>query len=110
MLELEQYGLEMTTEMKGCVKDMGSLSDWLVEESEERGERRGEKRGIILKQIQLVIKKVKKDKNLSEIADELEDDEKNIKLIYDIVLANAPEYDEYKIYNELNDKKNIEES
>ena len=45
MNRLEEYGLEMTTELEGCVNDMCNISDLLVEESEERGERRGMERG-----------------------------------------------------------------
>ena len=45
MNQLEEYGLEMTTELEGCVNDMCNISDLLVEESEERGERRGMERG-----------------------------------------------------------------
>ena len=39
MNQLEEYGLEMTTELEGCVNDMCNISDLLVEESEERGEK-----------------------------------------------------------------------
>ena len=46
MNQLEEYGLEMTTELEGCVNDMCNISDLLVEESEERGERRGMERGM----------------------------------------------------------------
>ena len=45
MNQLEEYGLEMTTELEGCVNDMCNISDLLVEESEERGEKRGVERG-----------------------------------------------------------------
>ena len=44
MNQLEEYGLEMTTELEGCVNDMCNISDLLVEESEERGVERGEKK------------------------------------------------------------------
>ena len=102
MNQLEEYGLEMTTELEGCVNDMCNISDLLVEESEERGK----KQGIFLKQIELVIKKVKKDKSLEQIADELEEDESNIRMIYEAVKANAPEYNENKIYNQLIEENN----
>ena len=36
MNRLEEYGLEMTTELEGCVNDMCNISDLLVE---ERGEK-----------------------------------------------------------------------
>ena len=40
-----------------------------------------------------VVKKVQKDKNLEQIADELEESVETIQPIYDIVKKHAPEYD-----------------
>ena len=49
---------------------------------------------------------MKKDKSLEQIADELEEDESNIRMIYEAVKANVPEYDENKIYNQLIEENN----
>ncbi len=51
--------------------------------------------------IKNVIKKVKREKSLSIIASELEEDETAIKYIYDAVLASAPEYNEEAILKAL---------
>ncbi len=80
------------------------------EESERRGEQRGriegEKRGRAegeqFKIITLIIKKVKKSKALPTIASELEEEEADIKPIYDAVIASAPDYDMEEIKAKLN--------
>ena len=76
------------------------------EESERRGEQRGEKigekRGEQFKIITLIIKKVKKSKALPTIASELEEEEADIKPIYDAVVASAPDYDIEEIKAKLN--------
>ena len=41
----------------------------------------------------MVIKKVKKSKSLETIASELEEEEADIKPIYDAVVSSAPDYD-----------------
>ena len=76
------------------------------EESERRGEQRGraegEKRGEQLTKIIQIIKKVKKSKSLQIIASELEEEEADIKPLYDAVVASAPDYDIEEIKAKLN--------
>ena len=48
-----------------------------------------------------VVKKVQKDKNLEQIADELEESVETIQPIYDIVKKHAPEYDVDAITTEV---------
>ena len=72
------------------------------EESERRGEQRGEKRGEQFKMITQIIKKVKKSKSLPTIASELEEEEADIKPLYDAVVASAPDYDIEEIKAKLN--------
>ena len=72
------------------------------EESERRGRAEGEKRGEQLAKITLIIKKVKKSKSLPTIASELEEEEADIKPIYDAVIASAPDYDIEEIKVKLN--------
>ena len=80
------------------------------EESERRGEQRGriegEKRGRAegeqFKIITLIIKKVKKSKALPTIVSELEEEEADIRPIYDAVVASAPDYDIEEIKAKLN--------
>ncbi len=66
----------------------------LADEAREEGEQ--------LKVVLLIIKKVKKSKSLPTIASELEEEEADIKPIYDAVVASAPEYDIEEIKSKLN--------
>ena len=66
----------------------------LANEAREEGEQ--------LKVVLLIIKKVKKSKLLPTIASELEEEEADIKPIYDAVVASAPEYDIEEIKAKLN--------
>lgn len=60
--------------------------------------------GKILNLINIVIKKVKKDKLLTTIASELEENVEDIRAIYDAVVEAAPDYDEDVIIKKLNNK------
>ena len=60
--------------------------------------------GKILNLINIVIKKVKKDKPLTTIASELEEDVEDIRAIYDAVMEATPDYDEDVIIKKLNNK------
>ena len=66
----------------------------LADEAREEGEQ--------LKVVLLIIKKVKKSKSLPTIASELEEEEADIRPIYDGVVASAPEYDIEEIKAKLN--------
>lgn len=66
----------------------------LADEAREEGEQ--------LKVVLLIIKKVKKSKPLPTIASELEEEEADIKPLYDAVVASAPEYDIEEIKAKLN--------
>lgn len=66
----------------------------LADEAREEGEQ--------LKVVLLIIKKVKKSKSLPTIASELEEEEADIRPIYDAVVASAPEYDIQEIKAKLN--------
>ncbi len=54
--------------------------------------------------INLIIKKVKKEKTLETIASELEENVEDIKVLYDIVKEEAPGYDVDKIMKKLNNE------
>ena len=73
-----------------------------IEGVKEESERRGEQRGEQLAKITLIIKKVEKSKSLQTIASELEEEEADIKPIYDAVVASAPDYDIEEIKAKLN--------
>ena len=66
----------------------------LADEAREEGEQ--------LKVVLLIIKKVKKSKSLPTIASELEEEETDIKPLYDAVVASAPDYDIEEIKAKLN--------
>ena len=76
------------------------------EESERRGREEGRMEGRLEERLEgkiyLIIKKVKKSKSLQIIASELEEEEADIKSIYDAVVASAPDYDIEEIKAKLN--------
>lgn len=78
----------------------------LVDEAREEGVAEGIKEGIekgeTLTKIIQIIKKVRKSKFLPTIASELEEEEADIKPIYDAVVASAPDYDIEEIKAKLN--------
>lgn len=51
--------------------------------------------------IEIIIKKVKKGKELSTIASEIEEEEQDVKSLYDAVVAEAPDYSMDKIKSRL---------
>ena len=78
---------EMAEEMVGemAEKMAGKMAEKYAQEAAEKAV----KENII----SLVIKKVKKSKTLETIASELEEEEADIKPIYDAVVSSAPDYD-----------------
>ena len=72
------------------------------EESERRGRAEGKLEGEQVKVITQIIKKVKKAKTLQTIAAELEEEEADIKPIYEAVESSAPDYNIEKIKAKLN--------
>ena len=65
----------------------------VAKEVSEKAFAEGEQSGRQLNLINQVIKKVKKSKSLETIASELEEEEADIKPIYDAVVSSAPDYD-----------------
>ena len=65
----EDYDFVMSTEMEGCVDDMCNISDLFEEQVTERVTERVTEQTLISK----VVKKIKRGKNVAEIADELEE-------------------------------------
>ena len=62
--------------------------------------------GVIHQLVVSTVKKVKKNKTLEEIADELEESIETIQPIYDIVNKHAPEYDVDAITAEVLEVRN----
>ena len=73
------------------------LIDLFYEDGLRTGERSGEKKGIQKgmqeKEIALIVKKVRRGKNLQTIADELEEPVDEVRKIYEAVMIAAPDYD-----------------
>ena len=65
----------------------------VAKEVSEKAFAEGEQSGRQINLINMVIKKVKKSKTLETIASELEEEEADIKPIYDAVVSSAPDYD-----------------
>lgn len=91
------YGIPMSVELEGEVNSMCNLSDAV----EERGIEKGIELGINQIKISQIIKKVKKNKSLAIIADELEEDIADIEPLYNAVINAAPDYDERMIYDSI---------
>ena len=73
-----------------------------IKEGIEKGIEKGIEEGEILTKINQIMKKVRKSKSLPTIALELEEEEADIKPIYDAVVASAPDYDTEEIKAKLN--------
>ena len=96
---------EMAVDMaEGMAEKMAvELAEKMLPElAEKKANELAEKNELISK-IKLVIKKVKKEKSVALIADELEEEESDIKPVYDAVIRSAPEYNMDDIIKELKD-------
>ena len=60
---------------------------------------------MLFEQIDTIIKKIRKGRNLSETAEEMEKDQEMIRPVWEAVKAQAPEYDREKILQVLAEKK-----
>lgn len=87
----EEMAEEMAVEL--AEKMLPELAEKKVNELAEKNE--------LISKIKLVIKKVKKEKSVALIADELEEEESDIKPVYDAVIMSAPEYNVDDIIKEL---------
>lgn len=74
----------------------------LVEEAVKEAVEETKREDRQLNMINLIIKKVKKEKTLETIASELEENVEDIRLLYDTVKEASPEYDVDKIMKKLN--------
>lgn len=79
-----------------------TLADEAREEGVAEGIKEGIEKGETLTKIIQIIKKVRKSKSLPTIASELEEEEVDIKPLYDAVVASAPDYDIEEIKAKLN--------
>lgn len=87
------------------MKGLGqSIADKNLKKGIKKGIQQGIQRGEELKLIDLVCRKIVKGKDISQIADELEEEESTIKKIYDAAMNFAPDFDVAKIYDTLHGK------
>ena len=101
----EDYNFVMSAEMEGCVSDMCNISDLFEEQITERvTEQVTEQVTERVKEqtlISKVVKKIKRGKNIAEIADELEETVEAVTPVYEAAIKAAPDYDEAAIYETL---------
>ena len=100
----EEVKAEVRKELEGEVKAEVRKDLEGEVKAEVRKELEGELKteGQQLKLVNIIIKKVKKDKTLTTIASELEENVEDIRAIYDAVMKAAPDYDENIIIKKLN--------
>ena len=100
----EEVKAEVRKELEGEVKAEVRKELEGEVKAEVRKELEGELKteGQQLKLVNIIIKKVKKDKTLTTIASELEENVEDIRAIYDAVMKAAPDYDENIIIKKLN--------
>ena len=131
----EDYGLKMSVELEGRMNEMCNVSDYWEEialqtgrkegreegrkegreegreegrkEGREEGREEGRKEGRKKEQVSLIVKKIKKNKTVAEIADDLEEKEEVIAPIYEAALSMKPDYDVEKIYELLEKNKKL---
>ena len=82
---------EMAEEMVGEMAE--EMAEKMAEQLAEKYAQETAEKAVEQNIISLVIKKVKKSKTLETIASELEEEEADIKPIYDAVVSSAPDYD-----------------
>ena len=106
MLRKRQVEEERIADFTDRIKERGMgemFADWDSGpdlELIEQGREEGKKEGRCLNVINAVVKKMRKGKTPSVIADELEEDKAMISAIYQIAERFAPEYDTDAIYKE----------
>ena len=101
----EEYGLKMSVELEGRMNEMCNVSDYWEEAALEEGKELGEKIGKEKSLIEMVLKKIKKNKSVDEIADDLEENVDIVLPIYKTALSMKPDYDVDRIYAILNDNR-----
>jgi hypothetical protein len=73
----------------------------MKKEEREEGRQEGRQEGNLLYLIKLVLKKVTKGKSLEEIANDLELEEREVEMIYHLILKHGPDTDPESILKEI---------
>lgn len=82
-------------------KTMAHIREDSYEEGEQAGLEKGLEKGTEIKLIEMVCRKLSKNKPVEQIADELEENIDNIRSICEVAQKFAPEYDKEKIYESI---------
>lgn len=72
-----------------------------LEKGKSIGLKKGLEKGTEIKLIEMVCRKLSKNKSVEQIADELEENIDNIRSICEVAQKFAPEYDKEKIYESI---------
>ena len=90
---------EEQEQVKRKVGDLmgGHVVNLDIFQAEDRAEARGEAWGEERQLIKQICRKLRKGKDVEQIADELEEDEIRIKVICDAAAEYAPDYDEERV-------------
>lgn len=101
---LREFLLEHKSEVTDMLKmeyDEAKTMAHIREDSYEEGEQAGVEKGTEIKLIEMVCRKLSKNKSVEQIADELEENIDNIRSICEVAQKFAPEYDKEKIYESI---------
>lgn len=101
---LREFLLEHKSEVTDMLKmeyDEAKTVAHIREDSYEEGEQAGVEKGTEIKLIEMVCRKLSKNKSVEQIADELEENIENIRSICEVAQKFAPEYDKEKIYESI---------
>lgn len=101
---LKEFLLEHKSEVTDMLKieyDEAKTMAHIREDSYEEGEQAGVEKGTEIKLIEMVCRKLSKNKSVEQIADELEENIDNIRSICEVAQKFAPEYDKEKIYESI---------
>lgn len=101
---LKEFLLEHKSEVADMLRmeyDEAKTMAHIREDSYEEGELAGQQIGQKLKLIEMVCKKIKKNKTMKQIADELEEQITDIEEIYETAEKFSPDYNVNEIYEAM---------
>lgn len=92
-----------TKKISKAVQEAREKKEWRLEYMTLlQRDRQNRQEGFEQKLIQLIVRKIQKGKDISTIAEELEEDIAEVRRIYEVAVKYAPNYDLDEIYMELN--------
>ena len=106
--EIKEFLIEHQSEVKNmCITEYNEAEtmELFKEEGREEGRGEGRKEGREQTLIILVCRKLRKGKQLKQIAEDLEEDESSLKSIFEVASGFAPDYDEQKVIAAVRNKE-----